>query len=542
MLTVGSSAGIGLPNVGSLFSVERHRHGDVQHDAPGSGLHDPDAFLPLLEPGRPDDDRRSSAPRRASTAQRNPNAPAGGEIYVKAIVQAELTIGGVITLDRLHPDHGRRRRRHRRVPRGRRRRRHADPVPRLAHRHAQPARLRRGDRDRRRRPRLPDPLGQRASSRASASAASSCSRSTRSATAQDDPDVQDRRRGPLGTGRSSTASSATAPATSSSPRETIDGRRRVQPRAGRRPDRRRRDDHRGDEVQAPARRAQPGHRAARQRQLVAARRLGSDSSTAASAINSQGLVARFERVARRDVRQQRRPQVSAHRAARAQHHRSRRRRSAASTVAAGFRLRARRQRLHQRLHVSFAKINGFLDIAISDRLAPGVRGPRSSSSARSCSSVAAASASSRTGITLDLAVRLRPRICSAIFDLEMSGRLQARHAAGLAGSSAGQLSGKLSLFGVLNLSGGLKIVVSPDKWSISIPSTNTARCVARRPAQPLRLGTIDSTGLVDITVTRRHQARRRQHRQPQRHRDRARQPEPGDRQVFFASIGGSVSA
>ena len=56
----------------------------------------PDAFLPLLHPGDPTT-LRSTPPPRVSTA--SAGAPASGEVYIKATINAELPIAGVITMN-----------------------------------------------------------------------------------------------------------------------------------------------------------------------------------------------------------------------------------------------------------------------------------------------------------------------------------------------------------------------------------------------------------------------------------------------------------
>ena len=96
--TVSSGGGIGLPNMGTLFSATgsvsimfnttmRDRHFKI-----------PDAFLPLLHPGEPTEIVIfGSAP--GLDGQRRADAPAGGEAYIKATIQAQLTIGGVISLN-----------------------------------------------------------------------------------------------------------------------------------------------------------------------------------------------------------------------------------------------------------------------------------------------------------------------------------------------------------------------------------------------------------------------------------------------------------
>ena len=96
-IKIGAGGGLGLPNLpafsasGSVqvvFNTMRH---DVTFVLP-------DSFRPLLINGDPGEITIfGSAP--GFDGLRNPNAPAGGEIYVKAIVEAHLVIGGVVTLD-----------------------------------------------------------------------------------------------------------------------------------------------------------------------------------------------------------------------------------------------------------------------------------------------------------------------------------------------------------------------------------------------------------------------------------------------------------
>ena len=116
MLTVSRSAGIGLPNIGSLFSVDGSVKVMFNTTRQDQTFTIPANFLPLLKPGDPTTiNIFASAP--GLDGQRDPNAPPGGEIYVQASIAATITIGGVITLDRLHRDRGGRQR-HRRAPGG----------------------------------------------------------------------------------------------------------------------------------------------------------------------------------------------------------------------------------------------------------------------------------------------------------------------------------------------------------------------------------------------------------------------------------------
>jgi len=98
MLTVGSSAGIGLPNLGNLFSVSGSVTVMFNTTRQDQVFQIPDDFLPLLHPGDPTTITiYASSP--GLDGQRNPAAPPGGEIYVSATIQAQITIGGVLTLN-----------------------------------------------------------------------------------------------------------------------------------------------------------------------------------------------------------------------------------------------------------------------------------------------------------------------------------------------------------------------------------------------------------------------------------------------------------
>ena len=208
-----------------------------------------------------------------------------------------------------------------------------------------------------------------------------------------------------------------------------------------------------------------------------------------------------------------------------------------STVAAGFRLRVDGS-IFITGFTSIATISGFLDIAISTgslQVSAGLQialGPLNFG-------VSGSLGIFTNGITLDLAVNFNLNLLG-IFGLELNGRLKldTRPASRIFEL---QLSGKLSLFGVLNLTGGLKIVVSPTKWSISIPSTTPLSASLAGLLTLSAYGTIESTGLVDITVTGGIKlgddsigslsgtATVRVSLNP-------------TTKVFFASIGGSVSA
>ena len=131
--TVSAERGIGLPNVGTLFSASGSVSIMFNTTLRDQTFKIPDAFLPLLHPGEPTEITiYGSAP--GLDGQRRSDAPAGGEVYVKATIQAQLTIGGVLDAQRLHRHHrGHRPDRHG-LLQGRRRRGHDHPVPRLADR------------------------------------------------------------------------------------------------------------------------------------------------------------------------------------------------------------------------------------------------------------------------------------------------------------------------------------------------------------------------------------------------------------------------
>ena len=96
-IEVGAGGGIGLPSTGGFVATGTVKvvfntfRSDVSFELPP-------AFRPLLVNGDPGTITiYGSAP--GLDGGRNPNAPAGGEIYVKAIVDAHLVIGGVILAD-----------------------------------------------------------------------------------------------------------------------------------------------------------------------------------------------------------------------------------------------------------------------------------------------------------------------------------------------------------------------------------------------------------------------------------------------------------
>ena len=96
--TVSAERGIGLPNVGTLFSASGSVSIMFNTTLRDKTFKIPDAFLPLLHPGEPTEITiYGSAP--GLDGQRRSDAPAGGEVYVKATIQAQLTIGGVLTLN-----------------------------------------------------------------------------------------------------------------------------------------------------------------------------------------------------------------------------------------------------------------------------------------------------------------------------------------------------------------------------------------------------------------------------------------------------------
>ena len=97
-LTVGSGADLGLPGVGSLFSISGSVSVMFNTTLQDQVFQIPDAFLPLLKPGDPTSITiYASAP--GLTGGRNPLAPPGGEVYVSAQINAQITIGGVLTLN-----------------------------------------------------------------------------------------------------------------------------------------------------------------------------------------------------------------------------------------------------------------------------------------------------------------------------------------------------------------------------------------------------------------------------------------------------------
>ena len=97
LLKASASAALGLPSLGSLFSIQGCVQVMFNTTLQDQSFKIPSAFLPLLGPGDPTViEIYASAP--GLDGMRNPNAPASGEVYVVASIQAEITIGGVITL------------------------------------------------------------------------------------------------------------------------------------------------------------------------------------------------------------------------------------------------------------------------------------------------------------------------------------------------------------------------------------------------------------------------------------------------------------
>ena len=97
-ITVGAGGGIGLP--GPITGFQASGNVTVMFN---TTLQDitfilPDSFAPLVASGLPASITIYGAPPGLDGA-RDPSAPAGGAIYVKAIVQAHLLIGGVISAD-----------------------------------------------------------------------------------------------------------------------------------------------------------------------------------------------------------------------------------------------------------------------------------------------------------------------------------------------------------------------------------------------------------------------------------------------------------
>ena len=97
LIQVNSSAGIGIPGVGDIFSVSGSVSVMFNTTLQDQVFNIPDAFLPLLQDGDPTSIViYGSAP--GLDGMRNPNAPASGEVYITATIQAEITIAGALTL------------------------------------------------------------------------------------------------------------------------------------------------------------------------------------------------------------------------------------------------------------------------------------------------------------------------------------------------------------------------------------------------------------------------------------------------------------
>ena len=94
-LKVSQSAGIGLPDVGDLFSASGTVSVMFNTTFQDQSFRIPDAFLPLLHPGEPTTiEIYASQPKLDGT--RDPNGTP--EVYIVASIQAELNIGNVLTL------------------------------------------------------------------------------------------------------------------------------------------------------------------------------------------------------------------------------------------------------------------------------------------------------------------------------------------------------------------------------------------------------------------------------------------------------------
>ncbi len=91
-LTVGASAGLGLPGVGSLFQVKGSVSVMFNTTLQDQTFKIPDSFLPLLKPGEPTTITIFAA-APGLDGKKRPNAPPGGEVYVTATIAAEIQIG-----------------------------------------------------------------------------------------------------------------------------------------------------------------------------------------------------------------------------------------------------------------------------------------------------------------------------------------------------------------------------------------------------------------------------------------------------------------
>ncbi|HEX5858381.1 MAG TPA: hypothetical protein VFY91_09765, partial [Microbacterium sp.] len=95
-IRVSTGAGIGLPNIGSLFSASGSVYVLFNTTLADQTFTVPNAFLPLLEPGMSPVIIIPKAPP-GMDGQPDP-AATGPSIYIVATIQAELVIGGVITM------------------------------------------------------------------------------------------------------------------------------------------------------------------------------------------------------------------------------------------------------------------------------------------------------------------------------------------------------------------------------------------------------------------------------------------------------------
>ena len=98
MLSTGQSRDLGLPGIGNLFKASGSTTIMFNTTLRDQVFQIPDSFLPLLNPGDPTSITIfASAP--GLDGKRRANAPPGGEIYIVATIQANIAIGGVLTLD-----------------------------------------------------------------------------------------------------------------------------------------------------------------------------------------------------------------------------------------------------------------------------------------------------------------------------------------------------------------------------------------------------------------------------------------------------------
>ena len=93
---VSKSAGVGLPNVGTLFQATGTVSVMFNTTFQDQSFKIPDAFLPLLNPGDPTTIPIFAAPPKLD-GSKDPNGVPS--VYIVATVQAHLNIGGVLTLD-----------------------------------------------------------------------------------------------------------------------------------------------------------------------------------------------------------------------------------------------------------------------------------------------------------------------------------------------------------------------------------------------------------------------------------------------------------